>query len=57
MPFTLSKSDPNHNASAVIPLLQLTITFLFPSKIARVPSSTDNFFEFFRNLVVAFNIV
>ena len=53
MPFTQSKSNPNHNGPAVISLLQLTITSPSPSKIARVPSSTDKFFEFFRDLVVA----
>jgi len=54
VPFTPSKSNPNHNGPTVVPLLQLTITLLLPSKIARDLSSTDNFFEFFRNLVVAF---
>ena len=49
MPFTQSKSNPNHNGPAVISLLHSPS----PSKIARVPSSTDKFFEFFRDLVVA----
>ena len=53
-PFTPSKFDSSHSAPAVISLLQFATTLLLLSKIPRIPSSRDNDFEFFENLVVGF---
>ena len=40
-PIAPSKFNPNHNVPAVIPLLQLTMTLLLPSRITRIlPSAT-----------------